>query len=397
MNLSKNDIADYQVAARGRWAVAALFLANGFIMGSWAPQIPLMLPRHDITEFTLGLMILLFGLGAVTAMAWSGMLINHYGSRRVVSFFAVTSSFGLAAIVLSPNLWTAAIALMLLGACGGSMDVAMNANAVEVEKRLDRAIMSASHGFWSLGGFIGGMIGGPLIARLGTEVHSVLASMTALAIVLAAMPFLITETLHHQETGPKPKAGWPKEPIFYIIGLMSLFSMVPEGAVLDWAALYLSKELGSSVSVSGMAFAFFAGSMALMRFAGDHVRNRFGAVKTMRWSAFIAATGLLGSALAPNDWFAIACFAISGLGIANTVPITFSAAGNLPGASTGAGIAAVTTMGYSGILLAPSIIGFVAEHVSFRATYMVLALCLVAVGLAAGHVASADRVQQIKA
>jgi MFS family permease len=389
--MSAISILDTTRAARGRWAVAAMFLVNGFIIGSWAPQIPLMLPRHSITEFTLGLLILAFGLGAVTAMVWTGRLINHYGSRTVTRTFAIIASFGLAAIVLSPSIPLAAIALFFTGACGGSMDVAMNANAVEVEKRLDKAIMSASHGFWSLGGFIGGGIGGPIIQRLGAEGHAIFASAVSLAIVLIAMQYLISEPAHHEEDGPKPHYAWPKAPIVYILGLMALFSMVPEGAVLDWAALYLSKELGSSLSVSGLAFAFFAGTMAVMRFAGDGVRNRFGAVATMRWSAFIAAGGMLAGGMAPNDWFAIAAFAIAGLGIANTVPIAFSAAGNLPGFSAGAAISVVTMMGYSGILLAPSAIGFVAEHIGFRITYIVLAGALVLVGLAASQVASADR------
>jgi fucose permease len=161
--------------------------------------------------------------------------------------------------------------------------------------------------------------------------------------------------------------------------------------VLDWAAIYLGKELGAGITVSGLAFAFFAGTMAVMRFIGDGVRNRFGAVQTLRVSGFIAAAGLLAGGLAPNAWFAIIAFAISGIGVANMVPIVFSAAGNQPGLSPGAGISLVTMMGYSGILVAPSSIGFVAEHVGFRSTYVALALLLVIVALLAGRVASADR------
>jgi fucose permease len=209
--------------------------------------------------------------------------------------------------------------------------------------------------------------------------------------VLIAVPNLISESAHAEDSGPKQKYAWPKSPVIYLLGLMALFSMVPEGAVLDWAALYLSKELGSTVAVSGLAFAFFAGTMAIMRFAGDSVRNRFGAAKTMRWSAFIAAAGIFGGGAAPTDWLAIAAFSIAGLGIANTVPIAFSAAGNQPGLSPGAGISVVTMMGYSGILLAPSVIGFVSEHLGFRITYIVLAVCLVAVGLAANQTVAADR------
>ncbi len=140
-------------ARRGRMAVAAMFAVNGFLMGSWAPQIPFMLPRHQITETTLGLLILLFGVGAMAAMPWTGGLIHRHGSRKVVRGFALIASLSLAAVVLSPNLWTVAPMLMLMGGFVGCMDVSMNANAVEVEKQLGRAIMSSSHGFWSLGGF----------------------------------------------------------------------------------------------------------------------------------------------------------------------------------------------------------------------------------------------------
>lgn len=390
--------SDFQIqtthrsATRGRWAVAAMFLVNGFIMGSWATQIPFMLPRHDITEFALGLMILVFGVGAVAAMMWTGRLISQYGSRTITQFFGVVSSFGLAAIVLSPSMGLACVALFLTGGFAGSMDVAMNANAVEVETRLGKAIMSASHGFWSLGGFIGSGIGGILIGRFGPEAHAIIASIVSVFIVLATMRFLITENSNHENDVTKPKHEWPRGSAIYIIGLMAFFSMVPEGAVLDWAALYLSKELGSTVAVSGLAFAFFSGTMAVMRFGGDGVRNRFGAARTMRWSAFIGAVGLFTGGVAPTDWFAIAAFSVAGIGIANTIPIVFSAAGNQPGLSPGAGIALVSMMGYAGILIAPSIIGFVAEHIGFRVTYVTLALLLVVVALNADRVKSADRV-----
>jgi fucose permease len=386
-------LLDLQAAQRGRWAVAAMFFVNGFVQGSWAPQIPFMLPRHHITEFTLGLLILLIGVGAVSAMAWTGWLINHYGSRRVSVGFAIATCASFAMVVLAPTVPLAILPLVMLGATLGSMDVAMNANAVEVESRMNKAIMSSSHGFWSLGGFAGGGIGGFLIARFGVSGHALIAAGIALALALASSRFLVTEAHHHDENAEKPKYVWPRNSAVYILGFMALFSMIPEGAVLDWAALFMSKELGANVQVSGFAFAFFAGTMAIMRFLGDGVRNRFGAVQTMRYSGFIAAVGMLAGGLAPNPWLAIAAFAVSGIGIANMVPIAFSAAGNQPGLSPGAGISLVTLMGYSGILVAPSSIGFVAEHIGFRSTYVTLAFFLVIVALLAGRVASADRAQ----
>lgn len=381
------------VAKRGRWANAGLFLVNGFLMGSWAPEIPFMLPRHGITEFQLGLLILLIGVGAVSAMIWAGWLINHFGSRKITVTLGFVACISFALMVLAPTIPMVIPLLVIFGGALGTMDVAMNANAVELERRLNGAIMSSAHGFWSVGGFIGGAAGGLAIARFGNANHALFATAIGLAVILAAMPFLVTETEHHDTEMPKQKYSWPKGSAIYIIGFMALFSMIPEGAVLDWAALYLSKELGSDIATSGFAFAFFSGTMALMRFLGDSVRNRFGAVQTMRVSGFIAAAGMFAGGLAPSPWMAIIAFAVSGLGIGNMVPIAFSAAGNQPGLSPGAGIALVTMMGYSGILVAPSSIGFVAGHIGYRITYITLAFCLVVVALLAGRVASADRMK----
>ena len=136
----------------------------------------------------------------------------------------------------------------------------------------------------------------------------------------------------------------------------------------------------------------FSGAMAMMRFLGDGVRNRFGATQTLRVSALIGAAGIFGLSVAPTQGLVIACFFIAGIGIANTVPIAFSAAGNQPGISPGAGIAIATMIGYSGILVAPSAIGFAAEHIGYRITYFVVSLLMLVVALNAGRAAAADRV-----
>jgi len=371
-----------------RWAVAAMFLVNGFIFGSWAPQIPLLLTRLGISEFTLGLLILGFGLGALVAMPWSGVLIGRHGSRATVLGFAFAASFGLLAVVASPNVWVAALTMFLFGGLVGAMDVAMNSNAVAVEKQLGRAIMSSSHGFWSLGGFIGGGAGGILIQNFGALPHAALVTVACLVAMLLAMRHISARD--RPETHERQPFRFPRNPALYLIGIMALFSMIPEGAVLDWAALYLAQERGASIATAGFAFAAFSGTMALMRFAGDGVRNRFGAVNTLRVSALVAAAGMLVAGLSSDAWLAIAAFAFAGLGIANMVPIAFSAAGNQPGLSPGAGMSVVSTMGYSGILVAPSAIGFVGEHVGFAPVYIAVAGLLVIVCLMAGLARAAD-------
>ncbi len=383
-------------ARRARWAVAAMFLANGFVMGAWAPQIPLLMPRHNVTESALGLLILVLGLGAVSAMLFAGRLISLYGGRRVLSLFSLALIPVLPMVVFSPNLWALALFMAVFGAMAGCMDVAMNAQAVVIERRLDSAIMSSSHGFWSLGGFIGGSAGAWVIAHWGSEVQSILTAGIVAVVVLVAMPFLLADAPQAAvaETTAAPKTKlFPKDFHLWLLGFLALASMVPEGAILDWAAIYMQKELGSDVFVSGLGFAFFAGAMALMRFLGDTVRNRFGAVRTLRISGWLGAAGMMGGAVAMSDWVVIVSFFVAGLGIANMVPILFSAAGNHPRVPSASAISIVTMVGYCGILVAPSTIGFVAEHLGFRPTYAGLSLVLVLVALLAARAADADGVK----
>ncbi|HEY6919561.1 MAG TPA: MFS transporter [Tabrizicola sp.] len=380
-------------ARRARWAVAAMFLANGFVMGAWAPQIPLLMPRHNVTESALGLLILVLGMGAVSAMLFAGRLISLYGGRRVLSLFSLALIPVLPMVVFSPNLWLLALFMAVFGAMAGCMDVAMNAQAVEIERRLHKAIMSSSHGFWSLGGFIGGSAGAWVIAHWGSEVQSLLTAAVVAGVVLAAMPFLLPDAPRSaaKETVAAPRTKlFPKDFQVWLLGFLALASMVPEGAVLDWAAIYMQKELGSEVFVSGLGFAFFAGAMAVMRFLGDTVRNRLGAVRTLRISGWLGAAGMMGGAVAPYDWVVIVSFFVAGLGIANMVPILFSAAGNHPRLPSANAISIVTMVGYCGILVAPSSIGFVAEHAGFRPTYAGLSLVLVLVALLASRAADAD-------
>ncbi|MEE2861090.1 MAG: MFS transporter [Pseudomonadota bacterium] len=371
-----------------RWAVSILFFVNGLIVGSWAPKLPVLLSRLSITEATLGLIVLGLGIGSLVMMPVFGAMVARRGSRQAVTLGAWLAAPSLIWISVAPDLWSVAAAVFLFGGVIGGMDVAMNANAVAVERARDRAIMSSCHGFWSLGAFAGAGAGGAVIQAGGDMLHAVLVTAVALAALSWALPRLLTDA--PAKDTPRAPLRLPRTALPYLLGLMALTSMVPEGAILDWAAVYLEREMGASLAVAGWGFAACAGTMATMRFLGDALRLRFGAVRTLRISAAIAMAGLALAGLGTAPAAAIAGFALAGIGIANMVPIALSAAGNVPGLAAGVGLSVVTIMGYSGILLAPGSIGWLAEKLSLGTIYLGLAVLLLVPLALSRLVATAD-------
>jgi len=374
---------------RERAGVALLFLMNGFFVGAWAPKIPEFASRLGLTESALGVMILVFGLGSLVMMPIAGAQIARFGSSTVSRITALLAVPTLLFLTWVGSIWSGAVAIFLFGGLIGAMDVAMNANAVAVEKHMRRAIMSSCHAFWSLGGLLGAATGGFLIERMGVTGHVILVTIAAALMLAFAWPMVLRDAPHPEEVHERLRL--PRTALPWLLGLMALFCMIPEGAVIDWSALYLRQELGSSVTASGFAFAAFSLTMAIMRFAGDLVRDRFGAVRTLRVCAVISVTGLLLAGLAPSADTAILGFALAGIGISNLVPIVFSAAGNLPGLRPGVGLSVVTTMGYSGILLAPSAIGFIAEYSGLAMIFAALSVLHLVVLMLSPLARHADR------
>ena len=375
-----------------RLAVSLLFLANGFAAGSWAPKIPEFAQRLALGESALGLMIMAFGIGSLVMMPIAGALVARHGSGRISILSGLALTPMLLLVTLAPEWLSAAAAMFLFGGFIGAMDVAMNANAVAVEKEMRRAIMSSCHAFWSLGGLIGAGIGGVLIERFGILGHAFIITATIGLLVAATLPIVSHDDRPETATGAtKEKLRLPLTPLPWLIGLIALFSMIPEGAMLDWSALYLKNELGAPVAVSGFAYAAFSLTMAAMRFAGDLVRDRFGAVRTLRASAALGMVGLFIAGLAPDTTTALIGFAIAGIGISNMSPIIYSAAGNIPGVPSGIGLSVVTTLGYSGILFAPSIIGFIAAHAGLGTVFMAMPLLALTVLALAHLVRHAER------
>ncbi|WP_051540916.1 MFS transporter [Ahrensia sp. 13_GOM-1096m] len=381
-----------------RWAVNAAFFANGLMIGHWAAKIPVMVERLGISEGMLGQLIVVFGLGALFALIVGAWLVTKYGSVFVIRWTWLFLSISLILLTLVPSLFGTALALLWFGMFLGAMDNAMNANGVAVEVALDRPVMSSYHGFWSLGGLVGGLSGGAMIVWFGEMGHALIVTGIVLALMFYAWPRLMSDANMdsdfdaQQEAGAqtkKRKTGIPRSFGLYLLGFAALFSFASEGTIIDWSALYLRNELDAPLIVSGYAVAAFSFTMALMRFLGDGVRTRFGDRRTFIVSAAISSVGLFFGGYADNFYLACFGFFVAGIGMANVVPVLFSAAGKYPGIRPSVGIAVVTALGYAGLLFIPALVGVVAEYYSIGIVYVgwaIIVLGVAALGFVLPHI-----------
>lgn len=379
---------------RERVAVKLLFLANGLFAGAWSLKVPELAERLSLTPFLVSLLVVCYGVGSITIMPLAGAQIARRGSTLVAKVTASVFLFSMILITLAPNIWTAGLATFLFGGFAGAMDVAMNANAVEVEKSMRKAIMSSCHAFWSLGALIGSSASGYMIETFGPLPHALIITGVNAIILFLSFSMLMFDGPHIEaDHAAVERRSIFSSPLPWVIGVVALFCMVQEGVVIDWSALYLDRELGASLTVAAFGAGAMHGTMTLMRFAGDGIRDRFGAVPTMQVSGAVALVGLLTAGFAPNAYVAIVGFALAGIGVSNMVPIAFSAAGNLPGMAKGAGLSVVTVMGYSGSLFFPTIFGFVADHTGFAAIFIGTPMLLVVVLLLSGLMRHADGIR----
>ncbi len=362
-------MVDRSAVRRARYAVAAVFMANGVVMGTWAAHIPLVEERLGISHSTLGLALFAMAAGALFAMPLTGPVVARFGSAIVTR----VATMGLFAAFLLPILAPSAAALMaslfVYGAINGAMDVAMNAHGVAVERRLERPVMSSFHGMWSLGGLIGSGLAALLLPLMPPFAEVFLTVVAGAAFAAIALFFLLPAQSDGGIQGTT--FAWPSRATIGL-GVLCFLSMTSEGAIIDWGALHLRTSLALSPGHAAAGFATFAAMMAASRFSGDRLRARFGAAELVRGSAVLAGVGFVVAIASPFPLLAIAGFAMAGLGLANLVPVFFGAAGHIPGQSAGTGIAAVATIGYSGFVVGPPFIGFVAD-----ATSLTLALGLV--------------------
>jgi len=356
-----------------RWATFAVFAVNGAMIGTWVAHIPWLQERLGVSKTTIGFSLLCMAAGALVAMPLTGQVLNRVSSATVTRTATLLYCLLLPLPLIAPNPVALGAILFVFGAVNGSMDVAMNAHGVAVERDLGRPIMSSLHGGWSVGGFLAAGISA--VAGVAGADPRWLA--LALGVALWCFALAVTTRLGEASTHSSGSGFALPARGVVLIGVLCFLAMTTEGAIGDWSGIYLRENLGSSAAAAATGFAGFSLGMAVARLGGDWVNERLGAGLLLRGGMTLVALALGALLLAAEPVPAVVGFALVGIGIANSVPILFSAAGRHE--PTGPSLSAVFTVGYTGFIVGPPLIGVLADTIGLPETLALLCLSALSV------------------
>jgi predicted MFS family arabinose efflux permease len=351
-------------------ALRAQFFVAGALFATWGVHVPSIKQHYGLDEQSLGISMLAAGVGSVAALLYAGKVLAHRSPRRIAPALALVCTAAVGSLVV-PSAYGWLLLLMLAyGVAAALFDVAINDEATAIEREAARPLMSGFHGMFSVGG-MAGAASWTVLAGVGASPMQHLAGAAG---ALALLAFGASAFMLHQdrkgERGAVPMS-LPRGPLA-LLGLLAAVGLIAEGAMYDWSVLYLRQELAASHGIASLGYASFSAAMAAGRFAGDWVRSRTAPATLLRMSGATAAVGMAVALAAPHPVVALAGYGLVGLGLSNVVPVLFSAAGQLPGTSPAHGIAAVSSVGYFGMMIGPPLIGFIAQAQSLRAGLVVV-------------------------
>ena len=354
---------------------AWVFASLNILFGTWAIYIPTVKEDLAIDKSQLGMAIFFLSLGVFTIFPVAARIINRVGVGKTMGLSLFVLCITALLPLLAPNLYALMGALFLFGASSGITDISMNTLVTELEKEDQTKFMSAAHGFFSLGGVLAGL-GSFFILKLNNPpLHMLLA-----VVLVIGVNFLFMKRYYHLKAAPVEKEPFSFKVFkpLLLLGVVSFVSMGSEGAIVDWSGLYLKEISMAPETLWGLGFLAFSTMMTLGRFLGDAVSTKLGSVKIVAMGALVAILGY-GLVLTTATTMAILGFALCGLGFSVMVPELFRIGGNVKGVESSQGVSFIAGMGYSGFLLAPPLLGYVAKTSSLVSCFVIMLCCAILV------------------
>lgn len=356
-----------------RVAVSVFFFCQGLCFSAWASRIPDIKGALQLTDAALGSILFALPAGQLTAMPFSGKLVTHFGSKKVLRICLVLYAICLTNMGLATQPWQLAVALFLFGVCGNMCNISVNTQAIGAEKLYGRPIMTSFHGVWSTAGFTGAAISYILVSQhISPYIHFWIVATTVFIAVVLSQRYLQPG---RSSVKPEKKKFFSKPNGALVqLGIVGFCSMASEGAMFEWSGVYLKQVVGAPEKLTMIGFGAFMVMMASGRFLGDKLIQRFGRKSMLRISGIMISSGLFISVLFPYLLTAILGFLIVGLGVSSIVPMVYSSAGKVPKIPPGIALASVSSISFLGFLIGPPLIGYIAEISSLRYSFAVIGL-----------------------
>lgn len=374
----------------------ASFLVAGFCLAAWAPMIPFVKERFGLDEHNLGLLLLCVGIGSFVSMPTSGYFSSKFGCRAPIYVSAFVVALCLICIPFIDNIYLLGAVLFCMGISAVALDVISNINAALVEHVANRNVMSGLHGLYSVGGFLGAT-SVTFLLSLGLPLHwtGLYAAVVIVALILLGGRHLFTTVYVDEIDGKeKPEAKTesateaPKKeshlkyylhPTVLLIGLMCFIMFMTEGSMLDWSGVFLRMERGVSLEHAGYGYAAFAIAMTTCRLLGDIIVTRFGRGRIIFLGTLCIVAGFCVAVFIPSLFTALLGFALIGVGASNVVPQLVSISAKLDDVPTHIAVTIVNAIGFSGVLIGPALIGFLAHAITLPYTYLCQAAAVLCV------------------
>lgn len=356
-----------------RIAVSVFFFSQGLCFSSWASRIPDIKTSLQLTDAALGSLLLAVPAGQLTAMPFSGKLVTHFGSKKVLRICLVLYAICLTNMGLATQPWHLGLALYLFGVCGNMCNISVNTQALAAEKLYGRPIMTSFHGAWSSAGVIGAGIGWLMMGQhVSPYMHFWIIAFLVFAAIIISQRFL-----QGGRSSIRPeKKGFFSKPngVLVQLGIIGFCSMASEGAMFEWSGVYFQQVVNAPKSMIVLGYISFMVMMATGRFVGDKLILKYGRKKMLRISGILISTGLFISVLFPYLITAALGFLIVGLGVSSIVPMVYSSAGKIPNIPPGIALASVSSISFLGFLMGPPLIGYIAEISSLRYSFAAIGL-----------------------
>ncbi len=353
-------------------AVATIFAIAGAVFGSWASRIPSLKNQLGIEPAELGGVLLVLAMASVLSFPISGRWIDIYGPAKVTRYLALSTLITLVLISFATSLWGLALCVAFFGASLGALDVSMNGWGAEIERQGSKSIMSSLHAYWSLFAGLGGAFG-------FAAIHFELSVLEHFMIVGLFMGVLAIPSSRVNWGGSaiqegSPVFAWPKKHLLFV-GFLMFGAALAEGAVADWAAIFVIERFHITEAIALSSFVIFSFAMFVSRMFADGLVDRYGAVSVCCIGGCLATAGIGMILLVPDFRIALMGFLLLGLGLAPVFPLGCARAANDSHVTPGQGLASVATLGYGGIMLGPAVIGFAAQHLGIFYGFSLILLC----------------------